>query len=67
VSKNFMDLGKRLNKAIPHLNHVLLKGALREYKIYGIRIHRSIRKDSAHSNIERSRYYIKLDKLLIQP
>jgi hypothetical protein len=38
VSKNFICLGKRLNKAIPHLNHISFEGALPEYKIYGFRI-----------------------------
>jgi len=27
-----------LNKAIPHLNHISFEGALREYKIYGVRV-----------------------------
>ena len=36
VSKNFIDLGKRLNKAIPHLNHVTCLRGKRGYKNYGI-------------------------------
>ena len=35
VSKNFTDLGKRLNKAIPHLNHIHFQGVKLKYKIIG--------------------------------
>jgi hypothetical protein len=35
VSKNFTDLGKRLNKAIPHLNHIHFQGGKHKYKNYG--------------------------------
>lgn len=35
VSKNFTDLGKRLNKAIPHLNHICFQGVNLKYKIIG--------------------------------
>jgi hypothetical protein len=38
VSKNFMVLGKRLNKAIPHLNHVSFQGGKHKYKNYGVAI-----------------------------
>jgi hypothetical protein len=35
VSKNFMVLGKRLNKAIPHLNHISCFRVKHKYKNYG--------------------------------
>jgi hypothetical protein len=35
VSKNFTCLGKRLNKAIPHLNHIHFQGVNLKYKIIG--------------------------------
>ena len=35
VSKNLMVLGKRLNKAIPHLNHISCFTVKPRYKIYG--------------------------------
>jgi hypothetical protein len=35
VSKNFIDLGKRLNKAIPHLNHITNFTGKQRYKIIG--------------------------------
>jgi hypothetical protein len=36
VSKNFMVLGKRLNKAIPHLNHIFKNRVKQRYKNYGL-------------------------------
>jgi hypothetical protein len=36
VSKNFTDLGKRLNKAIPHLNHISSFTVKQAYKIIGL-------------------------------
>jgi hypothetical protein len=38
VSKNLTDLGKRLNKAIPHLNHIHFQGVKHKYKNYGVGI-----------------------------
>jgi hypothetical protein len=35
VSKNFMVLGKRLNKAIPHLNHISCFRVNQPYKNFG--------------------------------
>jgi hypothetical protein len=35
VSKNLTDSGKRLNKAIPHLNHIHFQGGKLKYKIIG--------------------------------
>jgi hypothetical protein len=41
VSKNLTGLGKRLNKAIPHLNHIHFQGVKLKYKIIGeLRLHR---------------------------
>jgi len=38
VSKNFTDLGKRLNKAIPHLRSLLSFTVKQGYKNYGVRL-----------------------------
>jgi len=44
VSKNFIDLGKRLNKAIPHLNHIHFQGVNLKYKIIGDLIIKKVKK-----------------------
>jgi hypothetical protein len=39
VSRNLTVLGKRLNKAIPHLNHIHFQGVNLKYKIIGVLMH----------------------------
>jgi len=69
VSKNLTSLGKRLNKAIPHLNHIHFQGGKLKYKIIGdIRLHRGkiMRSDQIKKGTEKAPHRALLKSLGLQ-